>query len=68
MLHRMLLTRFEARGDVDDLQLALSVQLKSVERTDRGDWQLATRHNNLANALSVAATTFGDRHFADRTA
>ncbi len=49
-LGNALLTRFDARGDVADLQAAVDAQLRALELTPPGDWQLASRHNNAGNA------------------
>jgi CHAT domain-containing protein len=43
------------------------MQQEAVRRTGAGDWQLASRHNNLGNALSAAGRAWGDRRLT-RTA
>jgi CHAT domain-containing protein len=54
-LGNALLTRYEDFGDLEDLQAAVYLQEAAVRTTRKGDWQLASRHNNAGNALSRMA-------------
>lgn len=63
-LGNALLTRFETQGDPNDLARAGTTQLRAVELTCGGDWQLASRHNNAANALATTADEYGDDNAA----
>jgi tetratricopeptide (TPR) repeat protein len=56
-----LLDRYNAMGDDEDLRAALRLQEVAVRRTGAGDWQLASRYNNLGNTLSRAGQVWGDR-------
>ena len=61
-LGNALLERYDSVDDDDeDLRTALRMQEEAVSRTEAGDWQLASRHNNLGNALSRAGQVWGDR-------
>jgi tetratricopeptide (TPR) repeat protein len=60
-LGNALLSRYDAMGDDEDLRAALRMQEAAVRRTKAGDWQLASRYNNLGNTLSRAGQVWGDR-------
>jgi CHAT domain-containing protein len=60
-LGNALLDRYDSVGDDEDLSTALRMQEEAVRRTGAGDWQLASRHNNLGNVLSRAGQVWGDR-------
>jgi CHAT domain-containing protein/tetratricopeptide (TPR) repeat protein len=67
-LGNALLTRYMDRGDHGDLVRAVNVQIRAVERTPPGDWQLASRHNNAGNALARAWEDAGDERLAELAA
>jgi CHAT domain-containing protein/tetratricopeptide (TPR) repeat protein len=60
-LGNALLDRYDSAGDDEDLRAALRLQEEAVRRTGAGDWQLASRYNNLGNALSRAGQVWDDR-------
>ncbi|MFF9410773.1 CHAT domain-containing protein [Streptomyces anandii] len=64
-LGNALLTRYSDFGDEGDLSRAVGLQMRAVEATGPGDWQLASRHNNAGNALSSAWEATGDPRLAD---
>ena len=62
-LGNALLTRFDVSHAFDDLNQAIALQLRAIEVTPPGDWELASRHNNAGNSLARAFDISGEEHF-----
>ncbi|MGY1583234.1 CHAT domain-containing protein [Streptomyces sp. MN13] len=66
LLGNALLTRYESFGNRDDLLRAVDLQLKTLSARGAGDWQLASGHNNVGNALAAAWRATGDERLGEQ--